>query len=449
MVAFKDFQFDVQEILEKIDKFITNYIDLARLTIPVVIFKGDESDLPNIFESINSGGTKLSKYEIFAASWQGIDFQIEDDILLKWVDEKYEKMQEKSGLEIDDYMPGSIIESKRINLFEYAYAIGKIIRNDYPDMFGGRKSEDASEIDSIGFGLLAAVLEVDLKQMGGLSDCFYKDMDSSTLINLKNKLVSCSKEVNEVLIKFIRSADGKNFTKYMFAQIVSIIASLFKIRYRNVGNLKMVENDGSSQKVRLFKQNMPKHYLYDMIREYWSNTGDTKVGELLKQDINKNKYLHGIPDEWWNSALHEWLAEQEKKNSKSIDIVKKLFLNYMFNLTNSTTTSKKFDIEHIVPQKRIERRFRNGAISAVGNLCILPEFENRSKKDQTLYEYFDERVSTASLDEQEIQDKYFYPTRSEIDFVKNENFTQDSYLKFLKNRHDFLAQKFIKLISQI
>jgi hypothetical protein len=369
------------------------------LSIPVVIFRGNKSELPGIFESINSGGTKLSKYEIFAAAWQDIEFNIEDEIILKWVDEKYEKMQEQSGLIIENYEPGNIIDSKRINLFEYAYAIGRIIRSNFPEMFGGKKSDNASEIDSIGFGLLAAVLDVDLKKMEELSNHFKKDMDSKNLIILKDRLVSCSKEVNEVLKKFVISADEKNYTKYVFAQIVSIIASLFKIRYTVVGNLKISENSNSAQRVKLFKRHMPKHYLYDMIREYWSSTGDSKVGDLLRQGVENNKYITGISDDWWRSLLDEWLAEQEKKDSKKIDVVNKLFLNYLFNLTNSTTTMKKYDVEHIVPQKRFEQRFRNGALSAVGNLCFLPEFENRSKKDSTLYEYFD-TLATGSIDEQ-------------------------------------------------
>jgi len=447
MSLFDSFSLDVNMILDKVDKNITNYIDLERLRVPVVIFKGSESELPNIFESINSGGTKLSKYEIFASVWQGMVFQVDDQVILKWVDEKYDKMQEKHGLEISDYTTGSIIESKQINLFEYAYSIGKIIRNDYPEMFGGKKSEDASEIDSIGFGLLAAVLDVDLKEMGKIADSFSSKMDTARLINLKDRLVECSNEVNEMLKKFICAPGGKIYTKYIFAQIVSIVASLFKIRYSIAGSLNITTNEGSAQKVKTFKKCMPKHYLYDMIKGYWGNAGDSKVVELLKHNTNDNKYLRGISDEWWASTLDEWFAEHEKKESKSIDIVKKLFLNYMFNMSNPSITSAVYDIEHIIPQKRFEQYIGAGALSAVGNLCFLPEFENRSKKTQTLYEYFDETLKSGTIDEKTVMQRYNYPSRTELDFIKGEKFTKDNYTKFIKARHNYLAKKFIKSIN--
>jgi len=449
MPTFDSFQLDVMEIIEKIDSRITNYIDLDKLRVPVVIFKGDASELPNIFESINSGGTKLSKYEIFASAWQGIVFKIDDATILRWVDEKYEKMQEKSGLEIENYTPGSIAESGEINLFEYAYAIGKIIRNDYVEMFAGKNSSDASEIDAIGFGLLAAALGVDIKKMGNIANHFRVNMDPKNLIDMKDKLVECSREVNDILKKYIKSVDNKVFTKYMYHQVVSIVASLFKIKYSVGADLKISTNHGSTRHVRSFERHMPKHYLYDLIRGFWAGSGDTKIAELLRQDIEKNKYIDGISDEWWTSALEEWMGEQEKKESRNIDIVNKLFLTYMFNLTNPAATTNKYDFEHIIPQNRFERRFGKGPFSAVGNLCILPLFENRSKKEKTLYEYFDETLSTGNINEAEIQNNYYYPQRSEIDFIKGDSFTKDAYARFLRERHYYLSRKFIELISRL
>ena len=92
--SFEPTVFPTSEIqkLEKMNRSLNNYIDLDKLTIPVVIFKGDEFDLATIFENMNTGGTKLSKYEIFAAKWQDILFCIEDRALLKCVDDKYNKL---------------------------------------------------------------------------------------------------------------------------------------------------------------------------------------------------------------------------------------------------------------------------------------------------------------------------------------------------------------------
>lgn len=43
--------------------------EIARTDIPVVVYEGDEDNLPEIFNRINSQGTALDKYEIYAAAW--------------------------------------------------------------------------------------------------------------------------------------------------------------------------------------------------------------------------------------------------------------------------------------------------------------------------------------------------------------------------------------------
>lgn len=50
-------------------KSIKDECDIAGIDVPVLFYEGSDSDLPDIFERINATGTKLSKYEIFAASW--------------------------------------------------------------------------------------------------------------------------------------------------------------------------------------------------------------------------------------------------------------------------------------------------------------------------------------------------------------------------------------------
>lgn len=130
-----DYILELQNIIGKIIKKINDYIDLTILELPVVIFKGERSDLPDIFEKINTQGTTLSKYEIFAFVWNNDMFKIEDNEILDCVEKKYEMMIDKSGISISGYIPGAIQEKKEINLFEYAYAVGKIIRNKCPEMF--------------------------------------------------------------------------------------------------------------------------------------------------------------------------------------------------------------------------------------------------------------------------------------------------------------------------
>lgn len=59
----------VKAVTPCIDEFSELYEEIAQSPIPVMIFSGDESDLPTVFERINNQGTLLGKYQIYAASW--------------------------------------------------------------------------------------------------------------------------------------------------------------------------------------------------------------------------------------------------------------------------------------------------------------------------------------------------------------------------------------------
>ena len=456
--------FDVMDIIGNIEKRIKNEIDLSILSLPVIIFRGDECDLPAVFEKINSNGTKLSRYDVYAASWNNKLLKIDDKEILRCVEDRYENMMDNTNLIIDGYQSGNIIAQKEINLFEYAYAIGKLIKKQCPDIFANAKNNDKnddsqtdsqtdSQIDSIGFSLLVVCLGGSMKQMMDLPK-YIKYDEAKNLIILKDKLIECSKSVNDTLKKYIVSSDGKkNYTKYMEAQIVSIIATLFKIRYTISDGLKIQLNNNSGVISDRFKKHMPKHYLYDIIRGYWGNSGDTKVADLLKYDINDNKYIKSIEDEAWQTTLYnDWMIEQEKKPSQRLNIIQKLFLNYLYTISpksQASLSNKGFDFEHIIPLNRLKVKFKDGPFAAIGNLCFLPIFENRSKKDITLYEYIDEQISLSILDSNTILDQLNYPDRTEIDFIKGVDFTEDNFKKFLRNRHNYLVKKFIELIRRI
>jgi len=48
---------------------IADYNEISSTEIPAIVYNGPEEDLPDIFTRINSKGTPLNQYEIFAASW--------------------------------------------------------------------------------------------------------------------------------------------------------------------------------------------------------------------------------------------------------------------------------------------------------------------------------------------------------------------------------------------
>lgn len=440
---------EIAKQLEIIIKKIDKEIDLNTLKIPIVIFNGERDELPDIYDKINSHGTKLSKYEIFAAVWHDNVYELDDDEILSKVDQKYEDIIETTGVTVSNYENGSILETKKINLFEYAYAIGKLIRDKCPKLFAGAAT-DISTIDSIGFALLTVCVNGSIKKMNTLPT-FFNNTNEANMINLKEKIISCTILTNDILINYINTIDGKNTTKYIESQIVSIIGTFFHIKYYIDNTLNILPRDGSMRLERKFRKFMPKHYLYDIIKDYWAGSGDTKIQDLLSTEINKNKYLEDISDDNWRAVLWEWASNQEKKVSKNVVIKNKLFLNYILQLSVSRAkyANIKFDIEHIVPMARLTSQFTNGSFSALGNLCYFPQLENRQKKDLTLFEYNDCQSTLTKIDKQTLED-FSYAERGELEFIKQRNtFTEDGYQKFLHDRHNYLIEKFIELIKKI
>ena len=63
----------IEQLIEVIKLFFEERQDLydriASTIIPVIVYTGDENNLPEIFDRINSQGTPLDQYEVYAAAW--------------------------------------------------------------------------------------------------------------------------------------------------------------------------------------------------------------------------------------------------------------------------------------------------------------------------------------------------------------------------------------------
>lgn len=89
----------VGDIIELIKLFFEErqslYDKVANTVIPVIIYTGDESNLPDIFDRINSQGTPLDPYEVYAASWPiNQRFYIENSDIIECVVRKYDTFTE-------------------------------------------------------------------------------------------------------------------------------------------------------------------------------------------------------------------------------------------------------------------------------------------------------------------------------------------------------------------
>ena len=78
-------------------------------------------------------------------------------------------------------------------------------------------------------------------------------------------------------------------------------------------------------------------------------------------------------------------------------------------------------------------------ISSIGNICLLPEYDNRSKKNLTIYQDSD---YLNSVDIKEIESKYTFTTKEMMDWLNDKNLSQE---KFKEEYYKFLNLRYMKI----
>ena len=66
----------------------------------MLIYSGPSSELPTVFELLNSKGTVLSRYEIYAARWIDVRQQIMNTDVIDVIWKKYETLEDE-GFTLD------------------------------------------------------------------------------------------------------------------------------------------------------------------------------------------------------------------------------------------------------------------------------------------------------------------------------------------------------------
>lgn len=439
---------DLVEIIIPFIEKVKSDSDISKVEIPVIIYSGPESNLPIIFERINSKGTQLNKYQIYAATWSREQIKINNTEIIDFIKAKYDSLIDE-GLQINNYDPTSRDFYKSdFNIFEYVFGLGKYLSKHYPDLFGKNNSEDSTE--SIGFNLCTMCLKGSLKEMPELPSGFKNiDLDEffDALIESIDLVYASLKPY--ILLKANKKNSSNNKVTIYNAeyQIVSFIAKVFKSKYDF--NLK-IKDDWEEKKNSILK-NLPYHYLYDILRGYWKGSGDSKLKKLIDGDRYENK----LYKENWDNNLDEWFSYQLDRNEKKRVAIKDpdiLFLKYIYShiMTSFQDLSNiEFEIEHLVPINRLKNIVKGDdglPMGAVSNLCLISKDVNRNKKDFTIYEYFDKQVEDNELTEDqslrqiEKIEKFSFTKRKELNFVKE--LDRDDYLNFINERFKKLKQKF-------
>lgn len=448
----------IAEMIECLSKHLQETIrrhnEIAQSEIPAVVYTGDENELPEIFSRINSKGTPLNQYEIYAASWpQKKTIEVKNAEIVDYVLAKYDALNDDIYT-IQDYDREEMRKSKRLTLFEYVFGLSKWLTAKYPLISFDRHLK-ADEVTPMGFELLDACF-YDTKKIGEI----YKRLQGINVNHLEKALTDCISIVDSIVSPIIRFKGNKRKDEikplYAKNQIQSIIAYVFREKY-SFDVLRHAKPDWE-EKLTVIKRRVFAHFVFDIISVDWD-----QGGSKLHQAIVTGKYNEDITSSAWESALtnmyeREKLSQERKKINKAsnADIV---FLNciYLNKFTALDQLSlERFDIEHIATKDLMKDLIQKSSlnsglpISCVANLCYLPEYENRAKGNRTFYQdtNYLKRVTL-----KEIEDKYSFTTREDLEWVdlpyEMGDFEElkDEYLSFLDKRFDIQKRKFYEIMG--
>ena len=439
----------IEKLIDTIKNFFEERQDLydriASTVIPVIVYTGEESNLPDIFDRINSKGTPLDQYEVYAAAWPVNEkYAINNLGVIEHIVKKYDSFVE-DGYFLHGYSREEMRTTRKVNAFEYLFGLGKYLVEKY-EILGFNKNFADDTVNPIAFELVNACLN-DADKIRIL----YKNLQTIDLNVLEQAIYKAIDFVNDsisVVTKFKGNSRNANKIFHSKYQILSMISTTFKEMYAN-GNYTHF-SDGWQDRKSTIAKNLVHYYVYDIITNYWSEGGTGKIHAAAKP----NRYMNEISSRAWMVALdgffeRSMLRAESKKvaNPKNEEFV---VLNciYLKTFTAMDQLSiERFDVEHIAPKEQMRKlneacKGEGLPISCIANLCYLPEYVNRSKKDKNFYQ--DKRyLQYVKLEE--VEAKYSFTEEEDLDWMDMPYEKPEDFAVLKEYYTDYCTKRFSKI----
>lgn len=458
-------QFDVQlAFSEFYDAFIKSLSLDEAVKIYAIVYTGNKDKLPTVFETLNTSSVSLTKYEVFSSQWPSTQIVINDDELVKKVYSKYEALEKSSSFDVDVSLES--IRDNGMTLFEYCFGFSELL-NDSSKSYSFLFSKGKKSTDPTGFELLAMACGLPINKADDLYKKAYLGESSGLFLkNLEEALLDSVSIVADSIREWITDLKGTIIKVSSTYQVYYMIMSVFKHKYVINTTEKTLQENEDKKWISGFKENAYKWYFFHLITGFWNRhrqVSDLKnVIEGKESDID---YSLNISSDFWSDALKTYLdSSRDGLTSRSIPNEIKLFLNYYYRKLieedanrkkyfeakyddNDTENKIVFDIEHIVPFDKFSKFNNQIPMSVLGNLCYLPVKDNRSKRDNTIYEYTKDRPSLTF--NQEFLQIIDYPKSEDLNFINTPiNQFKPAYENLIVNRENNMINKFIKFITE-
>lgn len=419
------------------------YDQIASTVIPVIVYHGEEENLPEIFDRINSQGTPLDQYEVYAAAWPvNKRFKVSNTAIVECAIKKYDAFVE-DGFVIHGYDREKMRSSKEVNAFEYLFGLSKFLVSKY-DILGFQKGLADDTVNPLGFELVNACLN-DTDRIKTLYKNIYDIADIGAFENALNNATKFVVDSVSAIIRF--KGNSRSGTKLFHSkyQILSMISTTFKEMYGS-GDYSKV-NDAWDSKKDVIARNLRLYYVYDIITNYWSEGGTGKIHSAAKP----NRYMIEISPRMWRNALDAFfdksMLRTESKQIANPRSEEYVLLNciYLNTFTAMDQLSiDKFDVEHIAPKEQMKKLIAATSgtglpISCIANLCYLPEYVNRSKRDRNFYQD-SKYLQNINLDE--VERKYSFTTRNDLEWMDMDYTGADDFDALKEFYEDFCISRF-------
>ena len=441
-----------------IDHLSAEFNKIYQYQVPIIFYTGSEDDLPDIFESLNSG-TPLTKYDKFGATWSNHPAVTKNIAIREAIKERYSVYLEK-GWEVQNYDPLQNLGEDDLNLFEYLTGLGKVLADRFPCLF--EQVDKHSEPPASAFVLATVAHGLKISEMGQLPSKL-TTTGSINLTKFEGALLATCQEINDRLkvilsLKLNQRVPTDRFLPHSANQILSIVLRSLVEKYDRA----TWDARGGSNQLHSIHSNILVHYVKDIVAEAWRGSGDSTLYErvwIKNEDtgiLSLSPYYLGRPtrdefesilDMYQESELSKRQTSRGNQSTKS-----KLLLRVLYTdvITHKDNIAVQFDIEHLCPVKAIGNLIERESIadglpiSCLGNLAILPTDINIIKGENYVGDYMATHPAEFTPGRIEKTDSYVI-TPDAKDIKESVVQSEATYLEFVKSR--FEVQKSMILLN--
>jgi hypothetical protein len=449
-----------ESLLGKVLKSVREITDYR---VPVSIYNGPIENVPTIFERINSQGAQLTKYEIFAASWSGTAAEIKNPEVIEAISQKYAVLI-KQGYEVEGFEEDSHSDTNEYNLYEYLFGLGKVLANNFPTLF--HSSDQPDENSPVAFQIFTVALKLPVAKMGALAEKMPRQVDGRiTVAKIESAVLEACNRAEKALsqhlsLRLNEQVSGQSGVSQN--QAISYITSFLANCYDD--DFEVLD----SKKAASIEQNIPGHFLLDLLRGTWSGSGDStlfeRTWELLELEnrasnvmVPSPHYMQPITASPLRNALSVWHSEQlEAKQAQRVRYPKdfKPVLKFIYSSLVSSRDDRgvEFELEHVYPVAILKRLIATKNLdglpmAAIGNLMLLPKVINREKRETLLGDYVltNPKAELSKIELETLQRYLIAPDLTDIS--KDSDLTSETFREFCELRERAMADHLVEILK--